>query len=157
MKLFVTGASGYIGGSVASKLRDAGHEVLGLVRSEEKARLVKERVLEPIVGTLNDATILQNAARQEPDHPEKVTTVSPSKWNLQRKRGHRPLLSPTGQSDRGSVLPGGCAEGCGLSCGNLARSAGGERASAGNESIFLQWSFRRCVCFGGNVEGHGRI
>jgi hypothetical protein len=36
MKLFVTGASGYIGGSVASKLHDAGHEVLGLVRSEEK-------------------------------------------------------------------------------------------------------------------------
>jgi nucleoside-diphosphate-sugar epimerase len=64
MKLFVTGASGYIGGSVASKLRDAGHEVLGLVRSEEKARLVKERGIEPIVGTLNDAAILQNAARQ---------------------------------------------------------------------------------------------
>jgi nucleoside-diphosphate-sugar epimerase len=64
MKFFITGASGYIGGSVASRLRDAGHEVLGLVRSEEKARLVKERGIEPIVGTLNDASILQGAARQ---------------------------------------------------------------------------------------------
>jgi nucleoside-diphosphate-sugar epimerase len=64
MKVFVTGASGYIGGSVASKLLVAGHEVLGLVRSDEKARMVKEHGIEPIVGTLNDAIILQDAARQ---------------------------------------------------------------------------------------------
>jgi nucleoside-diphosphate-sugar epimerase len=30
MKVFVTGASGCIGGSVAEKLRDTGHQVLGL-------------------------------------------------------------------------------------------------------------------------------
>jgi nucleoside-diphosphate-sugar epimerase len=64
MKLFVTGASRCIGGSVAKRLHDAGHEVLGLVGSEEKARMVKEHGIEPIVGTLNDATILQDAARQ---------------------------------------------------------------------------------------------
>jgi nucleoside-diphosphate-sugar epimerase len=63
MKLFVTGASGYIGGSVAEKLRGAGHEVLGLVRSEEKARLVKERGIEPIIGTLDDVPILADAAQ----------------------------------------------------------------------------------------------
>jgi nucleoside-diphosphate-sugar epimerase len=44
MKIFVTGASGYIGGSIAEKLRDSDHQVLGLVTSEEKARLLKERV-----------------------------------------------------------------------------------------------------------------
>ena len=64
MKLFVTGASGYIGGSVAEKLRAAGHEVLGLVRSEEKARLVKERGIEPIIGTLDDAPILADVAER---------------------------------------------------------------------------------------------
>ena len=49
---------------MASKLRDAGHEVLGLVRSDEKARLVKVHGIEPIVGTLNDTAILQDAARR---------------------------------------------------------------------------------------------
>ena len=32
MKIFITGATGYIGGSVAAGLISAGHEVLGLVR-----------------------------------------------------------------------------------------------------------------------------
>src|SRR5262245_42882393 len=64
MKFFITGASGYIGGSVASKLRDLGHEVLGLVRSQEKARLLKERGITPILGTLDDARILTDASRQ---------------------------------------------------------------------------------------------
>lgn len=36
MKVFVTGASGYIGGSVAAVLVKAGHTVRGLVRSDEK-------------------------------------------------------------------------------------------------------------------------
>src|SRR5215813_15264812 len=58
MRFFVTGASGYIGGSVAQKLQDAGHEVLGLVRSEEKARLLKERGIKPIVGALDEAGTL---------------------------------------------------------------------------------------------------
>jgi nucleoside-diphosphate-sugar epimerase len=43
MKFFVTGAAGYIGGSISQKLRDSGHEVLGLVRSQEKAGLLNER------------------------------------------------------------------------------------------------------------------
>jgi nucleoside-diphosphate-sugar epimerase len=39
MRLSVTGASGYIGGSVAERLRDSGHEVLGLVRSSDRGHL----------------------------------------------------------------------------------------------------------------------
>jgi nucleoside-diphosphate-sugar epimerase len=64
MRFFVTGASGYIGGSVAQKLRETGHEVLGLVRSEEKARLLKERGIQPILGTLDEPDILAGGARQ---------------------------------------------------------------------------------------------
>jgi len=64
MKFFVTGASGYIGGSVAQKLRDSGHEVLGLVRTEEKSRLLNERGITPILGTLDEAAILTDSARR---------------------------------------------------------------------------------------------
>ena len=41
MKVFCTGASGYIGGSVAAHLVAAGHQVTGLVRSPEKADAVR--------------------------------------------------------------------------------------------------------------------
>jgi nucleoside-diphosphate-sugar epimerase len=64
MRFFVTGASGYIGGSVAEKLRDSGHEVLGLVRSEEKARLLKKSGITPVLGMLDEPAILTDAARQ---------------------------------------------------------------------------------------------
>jgi nucleoside-diphosphate-sugar epimerase len=40
MKIFVTGASGYIGGSIATALVSAGHKVLGLCRSTDKAALL---------------------------------------------------------------------------------------------------------------------
>lgn len=62
MKVFVTGASGYIGGSVAAGLIAAGHEVVGLVRSDERARAVRAQGIEPLSGTLDDADLLADAA-----------------------------------------------------------------------------------------------
>ena len=63
MKIFCTGASGYIGGSVAANLAAAGHQVIGLVRSPEKADAVRAHGIEPVMGTLDDAEILARAAR----------------------------------------------------------------------------------------------
>lgn len=63
MKIFCTGASGYIGGSVAAALVAAGHQVTGLVRSQEKADAVRARGIQPVSGTLDDAAILSHAAR----------------------------------------------------------------------------------------------
>lgn len=42
MKYFVTGATGFIGGRLAQKLRADGHEVIALVRSPAKAAALKE-------------------------------------------------------------------------------------------------------------------
>jgi nucleoside-diphosphate-sugar epimerase len=56
MKVFVTGATGYIGGSVSTKLLEAGHDVLGLARSEEAAAALKKRGIEPVAGDLNAYT-----------------------------------------------------------------------------------------------------
>jgi nucleoside-diphosphate-sugar epimerase len=36
MKIFLTGASGYVGGALAKKLIENDHEILGLVRSKAK-------------------------------------------------------------------------------------------------------------------------
>ena len=83
MKVFVTGATGYIGGSVAERLVRSGHAVLGLVRSKEKALLLKERGIDPLVGTLDDWNILSDAAWEadavihaaSADHPGSVLTL----------------------------------------------------------------------------------
>jgi nucleoside-diphosphate-sugar epimerase len=63
MKILVTGATGYIGGSVATRLLEKGHHVLGLARSDEAAASLKKRGIEPVAGTLNDHGPLQQAAR----------------------------------------------------------------------------------------------
>ena len=63
MKVFCTGASGYIGGSVAAHLVAAGHQVTGLVRSPEKADAVRAFGIEPVMGTLDDGGILSRAAQ----------------------------------------------------------------------------------------------
>ena len=64
MKVFVTGASGYIGGSVAAALIASGHSVTGLVRSQERAAAVRARSIEPVIGTLADAALLARTARE---------------------------------------------------------------------------------------------
>jgi nucleoside-diphosphate-sugar epimerase len=56
MKVFVTGATGYIGGSVSTRLLEAGHTVLGLARSDEAAAALKKRGIEPVAGDINAYT-----------------------------------------------------------------------------------------------------
>ncbi|MEO8736950.1 MAG: NAD-dependent epimerase/dehydratase family protein [Edaphobacter sp.] len=62
MKFFLTGASGYIGGSVAQRLIELGHDVSGLVRSEQKAQQIQQLGIQPVIGTLADAAVLATAA-----------------------------------------------------------------------------------------------
>lgn len=63
MRVFCTGASGYIGGSVAAHLAAAGHQVTGLVRSQQKADAVRSFGIEPVMGALDDAAVLAQAAK----------------------------------------------------------------------------------------------
>jgi nucleoside-diphosphate-sugar epimerase len=62
MKIFLTGASGYIGGSVATALINGGHTVSGLVRSDASAKKIKAFGVDPVLGTLEDDAILETAA-----------------------------------------------------------------------------------------------
>jgi len=64
MKVFVTGVTGYIGGSVAERLVASGYQVVGLVRSKEKVPLLKDRGIESVLGTLDDSEIITNAAQE---------------------------------------------------------------------------------------------
>lgn len=62
MKIFVTGASGYIGRAVAEALRRRGHRVAGLVRTPAKAKALEGREIEAVTGDMRDASAWERAA-----------------------------------------------------------------------------------------------
>lgn len=64
MDIFMTGATGYIGGTIARRLLDDGHKLRGLVRDEEKARKLAAFGVEPVIGGLDDAALLIAEARR---------------------------------------------------------------------------------------------
>ena len=66
MRVFVTGASGGIGAAVVSELITAGHEVLGLARSDASARAIIAAGASVLHGDLDDLDSL-NAGAAESD------------------------------------------------------------------------------------------
>jgi nucleoside-diphosphate-sugar epimerase len=62
MRVFVTGASGHIGSALVPELIEAGHEVVGLARSDQSALVVKEFGAEVQRGDLDDLEGLATAA-----------------------------------------------------------------------------------------------
>jgi nucleoside-diphosphate-sugar epimerase len=62
MRIFVTGASGWIGSAVVPELISAGHQVLGLARSDASAKAAADMGAEVLRGDLNDTGTLRAGA-----------------------------------------------------------------------------------------------
>ena len=62
MRVFVTGASGWIGSAVVLDLLSAGHHVLGLARSQTSADAISAAGGQPVLGDITDLHVLREAA-----------------------------------------------------------------------------------------------
>src|SRR3989442_3725715 len=64
MRVFVTGATGYVGFAVATALRRAGHDVYGLTRGAAKASQLARQEIHPVQGDIGDPTSYADAAEE---------------------------------------------------------------------------------------------
>src|ERR1035438_5547105 len=78
MRVFVTGATGYIGTAVVKNLVDNGHSVTGLFRNPEKEALLRSLGAKPLQGDLRNSpswaplaaeheAVIHTAAEMGPD------------------------------------------------------------------------------------------
>ncbi len=64
MEILLTGATGYIGRSVAEALQKAGHTVVGVARTPEKAKHLEARGVRSVLGDLLKPESIVEAARK---------------------------------------------------------------------------------------------
>jgi nucleoside-diphosphate-sugar epimerase len=62
MRIFVTGASGWVGSAIVPELIRAGHQVLGLARSDASATSVSDMGADVLRGDLTDTAVLRAGA-----------------------------------------------------------------------------------------------
>src|SRR6185437_1920704 len=62
MRIFVTGAPGFIGSVLVPELMQAGHQVLGLTRSEAGAEALRKAGAEVLHGNLENLESLREGA-----------------------------------------------------------------------------------------------
>src|SRR5215467_2292101 len=62
MRVFITGASGWIGSAVVPELINSGHQVVGLARSDQSAAALAAAGAEVQRGTIDDLDVLRSAA-----------------------------------------------------------------------------------------------
>ncbi|RYY32552.1 MAG: SDR family oxidoreductase [Sphingobacteriaceae bacterium] len=62
MRIFVTGASGFVGSAIVNELLTHGHQVLGLVRSDDAVAKLKALGADVLQGDINDANIIIQGA-----------------------------------------------------------------------------------------------
>jgi nucleoside-diphosphate-sugar epimerase len=78
MKVFLTGATGYIGSAVAARLREAGHQVTGLARSDVAATKLQRAGIQPLRGDFADPRSIGAAAAAADGVISMATTYDPT-------------------------------------------------------------------------------
>src|SRR5215208_354114 len=78
MRLFLTGATGYIGKAVAERLHAAGHELAGLARSDASAARLESAGIQPRRGDFSNPKTVGAAAGEADGVISMATTYDPA-------------------------------------------------------------------------------
>src|SRR5215207_3035263 len=78
MKVFLTGATGYIGSAVAERLRAAGHELSALARSDVSAAKLASAGITAVLGDFADPKSVGSAAQAADAVISLATTYDPT-------------------------------------------------------------------------------
>jgi nucleoside-diphosphate-sugar epimerase len=78
MKVFLTGATGYIGSAVAERLRASGHELSALARSDATAAKLAATGIRAVPGDFSDPRSITGAAREADGVISLATTYDPA-------------------------------------------------------------------------------
>jgi nucleoside-diphosphate-sugar epimerase len=165
MRVFVTGASGWIGSATVQELLEAGHEVIGLARSDESASAIEGRGAEALRGDLDDLDALRRgAARSE----AVVHLANKHDWGdpAESDRAERAAVEVLLEELAGTARPFAIANGIsGLVGGRPARetdaspAAGPEADRGGSENLALDYVARGvrslAIRFAPSVHGAG--
>nr|WP_295873371.1 NAD-dependent epimerase/dehydratase family protein [uncultured Chitinophaga sp.] len=108
--VFMTGVTGYIGGSVAARLLKAGYQVNGLARNEKDFAALTAVGIQPVAGSLEDeAVIAREAAAADAvintasaDNPYVVATILEALTGTGKKFIHTSGSSIAGDKARGA-------------------------------------------------------
>lgn len=165
MRVFVTGATGWIGSAVVEELLSNGHDVLGLVRSDTSAAALERSGAKALRGDLDDLDSIRGGAEKADaviHLANKHDFTDPAASNLAERNAvqsigdvlagsHRPLLIASGVT---GVAPGRI-----IAETDRSQSHGLESPRGGSENLALDYVERgvdtRIIRFAPTVHGAG--
>lgn len=148
MRVFVTGASGWIGSAAVDELLAGGHEVVGLVRSDAAAESLQAKGAAPLRGDLDDLAALRRGAE---DADAVVHLANKHDWSRPQEsnRAERAAVQTLAEVLEGSDRPLALAAGvAGLAQGRPALetdrspAVGPDSPRGGSENLALDFADR---------------
>lgn len=164
MRIFVTGATGWIGSAVTDELLGAGHDVVGLARSEESAAALAAKGAAAHRGSLDDPDGLAEAAGQADAVVHLAFIHDFADFAAAGRAEHaavQAMLTALEGSDRPFLLASGLAAGPGgrlLTESDPSPFRGADAMRGGSENLALDYADRgvRAIAARFSPTVHGR-